>query len=351
MELGEPLSRGRIGALSVMAAAIADADDLLEVLGLIADETLRALGADEVAISRYVAEDDLLRVLAVSGAMASGQDRFPVNEIYPAAEIPTILARLKRGEGYCAAVDTPGLDAGEREALRLSGKESHVGVPIIVNGALWGELWAGTSPGTARFAQADVDLVRAVAGYVAIGVSRMALLEKLEALAHQDSLTGLFNHRKFHQALDQLIAPDRSPFAVVMLDLDGFKAVNDRHGHAAGDRVLQAVASVVLASCREGDHSYRIGGDELAVILPLAHAAGATAAARRLQVVINAERLGITVSCGVASWPDDGRAKDDLLDHADKRLYEAKRERAVPDVADAGGPLGTVVLGLQAGRT
>ena len=115
--------------------------------------------------------------------------------------------------------------------------------------------------------------------------------------------------------------------------------------------MLRAVATAVLANCREEDHGYRIGGDELAVILPLAHAAQATAAARRLQAVIDGERLGITVSCGVAAWPDNGRAKDDLLGHADRRLYEAKRERAVPRAADPGRSLGTVALGLQAGRT
>jgi diguanylate cyclase (GGDEF)-like protein len=345
MERGESPSTRRIGALSVMAAAIADAENLLDVLGLIADETCRALGADEVAISRYEAEADLLRVLAVSGDMAPGQERYPTAEIYPAAEIPTILARLRRGEGYVASVNSLGLDAGERESLRLSGKESHVGVPIVVSGTLWGELWAGTAPGTTRFGIGDVDLVRAVAGYVAIGVSRIALLERLEALAHRDSLTGLFNHRKYHQALDLMIGPDRSPFAVITIDLDGFKAVNDRSGHAAGDRVLQEVASAVLASCRESDHGYRVGGDELAVILPLAHLAGATAAATRLSASIAEASLGITVSCGVAAWPDDGRGKDELLTRADMRLYEAKRRRDPRNGDEAGSPLREVALG------
>ena len=329
MDTGEPRSERRIEALSVMAAAIADAENLLGVLGLIADETCKALGADEVAISRYEPDGDLLRVLAVSGIMVPGQDRFPAREVYPAHEIPTIIARLKRGEGYFSAIDTPGVDAGELDTLRISGKESHVGVPILVGGALWGELWAGTSHGTPRFADADVDLVRAVAGYVAIGVSRMALLERLEALAHQDSLTGLFNHRKFHQALDRLIAaPGHAPFAVVTLDLDRFKAVNDRHGHAGGDRVLRAVADAVLAGCREADHGYRVGGDELAVILPLADLEQAATAARRLQARVAGERLGITVSCGIAAWPDDGRGKDELLTRADMRLYEAKGDRS-----------------------
>jgi diguanylate cyclase (GGDEF)-like protein len=344
MKAGAAPSTRRIGALSVMAAAIADADNLLEVLGLIADETRRGLGADEVAISRYEPEADLLRVLAVSGDMEPGQERYPTAEVYPAAEIPTILARLRRGEGYVAAVDSPVLDPGERESLRLSGKESHVGVPIVVGGTLWGELWAGTAHGTPRFGDDDVDLVRAVAGYVAIGVSRMALLERLEALAHRDSLTGLFNHRKYHQALDRMIAPDRSPFAVMTIDLDGFKAVNDRSGHAAGDRVLQAVASAVLASCRGSDHAYRVGGDELAVILPLAHLAAATAAATRLSAAIAEANLGISVSCGVAAWPDDGRGKDELLTRADMRLYDAKhrREPSSGDAADA--PLRQVAL-------
>ena len=87
------------------------------------------------------------------------------------------------------------------------------------------------------------------------------------------------------------------------------------------------------------------------MILPLAHAAQAGAAARRLQATIDDERHGITVSCGVAAWPDDGRTKDDLLAHADMRLYEAKRELTVRIAATGGESLGKLTLGLEAGRT
>jgi diguanylate cyclase (GGDEF)-like protein/PAS domain S-box-containing protein len=155
---------------------------------------------------------------------------------------------------------------------------------------------------------------------------------ELERLARQDPLTGLANRRLFDERLEQEMADairhDRS-LAVAILDLDGFKAVNDLHGHPTGDRVLQEAATRLQRALRRGDLLARVGGEEFAWILPEVHSHGAWAAAERARRAIGEtpfEGIGdLTISIGVAlrGQLTDGPA---LYEHADESLYRAKRE-------------------------
>ncbi|MGK2936898.1 MAG: HD domain-containing phosphohydrolase [Solirubrobacteraceae bacterium] len=115
------------------------------------------------------------------------------------------------------------------------------------------------------------------------------------------------------------------PLAVVLLDLDHFKYINDVHGHAEGDRVLRAVAGALACSCRSGDPTFRIGGDEFAMLLHDADAEEATQIALRARAAVTRLDGRVGLSFGVASWPADADAPDGLLARADERLYEAKR--------------------------
>jgi diguanylate cyclase (GGDEF)-like protein len=157
-----------------------------------------------------------------------------------------------------------------------------------------------------------------------------AFLEQrnLEALAQRDPLTGLFNYRELHRRLDQLITDaqaDEGGFAVLLMDIDGFKEVNDRRGHAEGDRVLREIADAITASKRRGiDVPARAGGDEFALLLPATDAEGAEATGRRVQQRVDALDEGIGVSFGVAQWPADGPTKEMLLLRADFAMYAAK---------------------------
>jgi len=320
----------RIRALNTMAAAIAGAEHLDDVFELVAEETRRAIGADSLSIGRYEPAGNLIRTLVAVGDLSENEERFPVDETWPLADLPRIAACLKAGRGYWGAVDDPGADAGEVSLLQQLDKESQIGVPITVGDQLWGELWAGSSPGSPRFGPGDVDLLEAVAGYVAIGVGRAELLARLHELAHSDSLTGLFNHREFHQALDRHIAGQESAFSVVVLDVDGFKQINDRHGHAEGDRVLRAIALALRSACRTEDTAFRVGGDEFALLLPGTSRGGAHEAVGRLRDL--AARCGpVAVSAGIATWPQDGPTKDGLLLSADRELYAAKGGRYEED--------------------
>ena len=162
-----------------------------------------------------------------------------------------------------------------------------------------------------------------------------AALEEANAtitrLAATDHLTGLANRRSFYESLEKAVSLARRhgyPLAIVSLDLDGLKRVNDECGHAAGDEVITSFAALLTWLCRAEDVPGRLGGDEFSMLLPGIDRGGALALAARLLAEVRssaalAER-GVTVSGGVAEWTA-GELPDDLLRRADEALYDAKR--------------------------
>jgi diguanylate cyclase (GGDEF)-like protein/putative nucleotidyltransferase with HDIG domain len=152
-------------------------------------------------------------------------------------------------------------------------------------------------------------------------------LARLTQEALTDSLTGLGNHRAFHEDLRREIARrarSGSCFSMVMLDLNGLKQINDTLGHQAGDERIRALADCLRATIRATDSAYRIGGDELMVLLPDERAWGAFTFAQRLQREALAHRTGVTFTCGIVetNGVDDSET---LLHRVDLALYEAKR--------------------------
>jgi diguanylate cyclase (GGDEF)-like protein len=160
-----------------------------------------------------------------------------------------------------------------------------------------------------------------------------------EHLSEHDALTGLPNRVRFMRRLEELLAGHHgsTAVAVLFLDLDGFKPVNDQHGHAAGDQVLRCVAERVRGAIRSTDLAARLGGDEFVVALPLAERNG-SATLERLQAALRTaigeaidyqgHPLRVTASIGAALWPEDGATAAELLHAADQDMYQSKRRRA-----------------------
>ena len=182
-------------------------------------------------------------------------------------------------------------------------------------------------------------------------VTRMVLLLGATALATgctlrvrdlvtasiRDELTGLLNRRVFHESVEKCIDQGR-PFTVAMIDIDHFKRLNDTHGHAVGDVALRHLASLLQRSFRTIDVVSRYGGEEFAVVLIDGEANGCERRIEHVRETVSSARLRavappkaprmldpVTISVGVAHWPDDGERPSDLMHAADARLYDAKR--------------------------
>ncbi|HEX8855678.1 MAG TPA: GGDEF domain-containing protein [Thermoleophilaceae bacterium] len=154
---------------------------------------------------------------------------------------------------------------------------------------------------------------------------------ELEWLANTDALTGLYNIRYLKQQMQQLIGVQQRyghAFAVLLLDINGLKRINDAHGHAAGDRMLVGAAAAIRATVRTIDTVVRMGGDEFCVLAPHQTASGAKILAYRIGAAVeqieNDGGIQIGVSIGVVSCPQHGTDPDRLLELADAAMYHAK---------------------------
>ena len=204
--------------------------------------------------------------------------------------------------------------------------------PVMKDGKLVGLLLLGEKESKRSYTSEDLDLLMILGRDVAVMVDNARRHAAVTVEANTDELTALFNHRVFHDRLEQEI--NRSSrfglsFSLLMIDIDLFKTYNDAYGHLAGDGVLRKVAECISISRRRTDLAFRYGGEEFAVILPEANAREAFKVAERLRRTVESkmESFGIllTISVGVASWPRDAVMATEMIKAADAALYYAKQ--------------------------
>ncbi|NLG72132.1 MAG: sensor domain-containing diguanylate cyclase [Chloroflexi bacterium] len=247
-------------------------------------------------------------------------------------------------------------DGIEPPATRQRRIERGVGalivVPLTAQDEVIGTITTANKVGRRPFNEHDVELLMYLADSAAAAVNNIRALEmmksmsaRLEQLSYQDSLTGLYNRAYFEDRLKKLQAGGRWPISVISLDIDHLKQVNDSSGHAAGDELLQAMASVIRSAFRKSDTAARIGGDEFVILLEGASQAVVEKAVARLREAINkwnAARSGpqaanggntssnweLSASIGAATG-EAGCRLVDVLSEADERMYQEKRSRNV----------------------
>jgi diguanylate cyclase (GGDEF)-like protein len=212
------------------------------------------------------------------------------------------------------------LDRPELRALRDAGAKTLLAVGLVAHAEPHGVLLLA---GRAERAVSidDIELLELLATHAATCLRTADLVRSLRAQAATDPLTGLGHHATFHATLAH--AHRRPCTAVVLVDVDGFKRLNDTFGHQHGDYILRAIATALNGALRRGDALFRIGGDEFAALVAVSDADEALEAGARLRAAIIEADLGVTVSIGVAV-PMEGEPDATLLARADRALYRVK---------------------------
>ncbi|OGW63581.1 MAG: hypothetical protein A2V83_09470 [Nitrospirae bacterium RBG_16_64_22] len=241
---------------------------------------------------------------------------------------------------YIPNIDRNSLFKPVRPLIRRLGLSSMLLIPIFMRRNLLGVLFLRTAKSRGRFDADELRFCRMAANIASQSLSHTGVyrtLERkthtLERLAITDGLTGVYNHRYLYTRLDEEFARAaryQSPLALIMVDLDDFKRVNDTFGHRRGDEVLKDVAATIRRAVRRSDIVTRYGGEEFVILLPQTPLSGAFQEAERIREAVARRRfrgLGhpITISLGLAAYPENQpRRGDDLLKLADQAMYQAK---------------------------
>jgi diguanylate cyclase (GGDEF)-like protein/PAS domain S-box-containing protein len=314
------------GALARVARAVATGATPDAVYALVAREVARLLRGDVGAVIRFEGDG---HACALACHEEPGHTTVPAGTRYvldgrSAAAVVATTGRAVRIDGYDSD------DSGVSGVLARNGHRSGVAAPIHVDGRLWGALAMATSHPELLRPDAPERLGR-FGELVGVAVGNASEREALVTRASTDPLTGLLNHGAFHERVAQVLAergPDRL-VSLVLLDVDHFKEINDHDGHQVGDAVLARVAALVAGSGREGDVLARVGGDELAWLLPDTSPDEAWEVAERARQAVRAAELRtpsggvLTISAGVCST-EQASAAAELFRLADGALYWAK---------------------------
>ena len=236
---------------------------------------------------------------------------------------------------------------------------SIIGIPLKVGQTVVGVMNLSRST-LGGFSASELRLLSLLSDQAAVAISNASLHQMISRQAYSDTLTGLPNRRALDERLEEEVSAARRnnySFAVIMMDLDGFKAVNDTYGHSVGDDVLRLVFNQMSRGVRTTDFLARYGGDELTLILSQTEMSSAlivsekiTEGMKKLKYKLpDGKRLKLGISGGIALFPVHARSGSDLLRAADAALYHAKKfQRGTFEVARGiTGPLATHQLGRQ----
>lgn len=328
----------RLSFFTDMARAIASATSLEETLQQIMHQVGSIFAPRNWSLMLRDAETGELEFTLVTGG----------------AEVSTLQGRrLPPGTGIAGwiaehreALIIPDVSADPRfdpsmDELSNFTTQSIVGVPLVSRGEVFGVIELINKLNGEPFTALDLKVLSTIGDFAAIAVEKAYYLAAMQSMALEDELTGLGNRRTLTRTLEHEARRAKrtaTPVAMMVIDVDEFKRINDSQGHPAGDRILQHLAQLVESNVRDVDTVCRYGGDEFVVVMPDTNATQAEDTRRRLAAAIQAEAeaqsarvpVPYTVSIGVhAAGPDE---VDSLFEQSDLHLYREKRRKQNRDI-------------------
>ena len=322
-------------ALSEVAQRAA-ALDLSGTLDQVCGSLRHLTTSDSVAVYLWDAPSELLRMAALS----YDHELYPLE--YP-RELRAMPLPLGRGMVGWAALHREALRiddvATDERAVAVPGTAKHsksaLAFPLVVEDRLVG-VARMVKMGVASYTDDHFRFARTLASQAALAIAAAEAHEEIRRLSVTDELTGAYNSRHAMRRLHEEIESARrrgEHVSLLVIDGDSMKQVNDRHGHAEGNRLLVELARAMRGSLRAPDVLGRFGGDEFVVVLPRTSAADALVTAERLRRSVAAhdfrtstgDAVGATVSVGIATYPENGNDADEIFREADRRLYAAKQ--------------------------
>jgi len=329
----------RFDALERRLVAVGSMEELVNLLLV---DCREEFGLDAAELWLLDPDEELRRALPALPMVKAPQlldGHGPLKDLFGAARTTRLIGP---GPDQALLAQAFGAEAGVRSAALL---------PLIRQGLLIGSLHLGSRDPERYDAASGTKFLDRLAAIAAIAIESMLNRERLRRAGMTDGLTGVHNRRYFdHRSLIEFsqAVRHRYPLACLFLDIDHFKAINDRHGHPTGDEVLRQVGGLILRSLRTGDLAARYGGEEFVVLLPRTDLAGACEVAERIRLMVQdapfvtpeGGTVSATLSVGLAMLEAGATSFAELLSAADRAVYEAKRAGRNRTVAGPSGEPG-----------
>ncbi len=319
------LERRRASQLEAINTVARETTVVLDVKELLAKACAKIRPAFEVShVSMLVKEDEDLVLQAHHGELTL---RIPEGGKVPAEaglwgralrESRTVIENDVKTDPDCVSIY---LESGSRMCIPLVSFGQTLGVLVLDS----------ARPGS--FSVSDIQSLESVADICATAIQNAHYVERVKQLAYLDGLTGIFNRRYFELRIEEELERSRrfsSGMAVIMVDIDQFKRLNDEFGHLLGDEVLRQVSSIFSQQLRKIDVVCRYGGEEFAILLSQTSQQHALGVAEKLRRMVDSWQFPgvprpVTISAGVATCPDHGSTREELVKAADAGLYAAKQ--------------------------
>ena len=296
-----------------------------------ADKIWRKIEAEKTTLKDLIAA-----YKKASKRKDSGLDKLVKSIRIPLKESAGILA-LTVLEGMTFEITTDRISRKLRDPIcKLLKTEYFVTVPLKAKDKTIGVILVDNFITKRPITKDDIRILTMFANQAGLAIENSHLYEKTVSLSHSDLLTNLINHGRFQYLLSKeikLAAKHKHALSLLMIDLDNFKHYNDHLGHPAGDKVLINIAKIFKKTCRASDIVARYGGEEFVIVLPDTDKESAWGMAERIRQGIERFEFAdqkiqpsknLTISLGLASFPQDAKNKDDLIARADSALYQAK---------------------------